>query len=64
MQTTAEFLITRKIAGCVEYFYEREPRKVLAFQEEIEKYKRMLKGLHLNDFVHLRMHWTFMILIG
>lgn len=47
--TVAEFLITQKIAECVEYYYKREPQRVRDMQEKIYVYKRKLKRLHLKD---------------
>lgn len=47
--TVAEFVITQKIAACVEYYYEREPQRVHNMQEKIKEYKRKLKRLHLKD---------------
>lgn len=47
--TVAEFVVTQKIAECVEYYYEREPQRVHDMQEKIKEYKRKLKRLHLKD---------------
>ena len=47
----AEFVITQKIADCVEYFHENNPQKVRDIKESISDYKRKLKRLHLKDIM-------------
>jgi hypothetical protein len=47
----AEFVITQKIADCVEYFHENNPQKVRDMEEKISNYKRKLKRLHLKDIM-------------
>ncbi|UCE40752.1 MAG: 1-acyl-sn-glycerol-3-phosphate acyltransferase [Candidatus Aminicenantes bacterium] len=47
----AEFVITQKIADCVEYFHENNPQKVRDMEEKISDYKRKLKRLHLKDIM-------------
>jgi 1-acyl-sn-glycerol-3-phosphate acyltransferase len=47
----AEFVITQKIADCVEYFHEYNPQKVRDMEEKISNYKRKLKRLHLKDIM-------------
>lgn len=48
-ETVADFLVTQKIADCVEYYYERDLERVRNFQAEINAYKRKLKRLRLRD---------------
>lgn len=47
--TLADFILTQKIAECVEYYNAREPQRVQDLQERIDAYKRKLKRLHLKD---------------
>lgn len=47
--TLAEFFLTQKIADCVEYYYARDPERVLSLRERVEQYKRKLQRLHLRD---------------
>jgi hypothetical protein len=47
----AEFVVTQKIADCVEYFHENDPQKVRDIEEKISTYKRKLKRLHLKDIM-------------
>ncbi len=47
----AEFVITQKIADCVEYFHENNPQKVRDMEEKISEYKRKLTRLHLKDIM-------------
>ena len=47
----AEFVITQKIADCVEYFHEHDPQRVRDMEEKIAAYKRKLKRLHLKDIM-------------
>ncbi|RMF69365.1 MAG: hypothetical protein D6743_01940 [Calditrichaeota bacterium] len=47
--TVAEFVLTQKIADCVEYFYERDRERIRQLHEKITLYKRKLKRLHLKD---------------
>jgi len=44
-----DFIISQKIAECVEYYQEKEPWRVAAMQETIDRYKRKLRRLHLRD---------------
>jgi len=48
-ETVADFLVTQKIADCVEYYYERDLERVRNFQTEVSAYKRKLKRLRLRD---------------
>jgi len=48
-ETVADFLVTQKIADCVEYYYERDLDRVRNFQAEVSAYKRKLKRLRLRD---------------
>ncbi len=48
-ETVADFLVTQKIADCVEYYYEHDLERVRSFQAEISAYKRKLKRLRLRD---------------
>jgi glycerol-3-phosphate O-acyltransferase/dihydroxyacetone phosphate acyltransferase len=47
----AEFVVTQKIADCVEYYHEHDPQKVRDIEEKISAYKRKLKRLHLKDIM-------------
>ncbi len=47
--TLAEFLLTQKIADCVEYYYKHDRDRVLGLLEKIGQYKRKLQKLHLKD---------------
>jgi 1-acyl-sn-glycerol-3-phosphate acyltransferase len=47
----AEFVITQKIADCVEYFHDHDPQRVRDMEEKISAYKRKLKRLHLKDIM-------------
>jgi glycerol-3-phosphate O-acyltransferase/dihydroxyacetone phosphate acyltransferase len=47
----AEFVLTQKIADCVEYFHEHDPQKVRDMEEKISDYKRKLKRLRLKDIM-------------
>ncbi len=47
--TVAEFVLTQKIADCVEYFYARDREKVEVLQDRVNLYKRKLKRLRLKD---------------
>ena len=44
-----EFIITQRIAECVDYYYAREPQRVQEMQDRIEAYKRKLQRLNLRD---------------
>lgn len=44
-----DFVITQRIAECVEYYYQHDPEKVRSLQDKINVYKRKLKKLHLKD---------------
>jgi glycerol-3-phosphate O-acyltransferase/dihydroxyacetone phosphate acyltransferase len=46
-----EFIITQKIADCVEYYHEHDPQKVRDIEEKISGYKRKLKLLHIKDIM-------------
>lgn len=48
-KTVAEFVITQKIADCVEYYHKHDPQRVRDMEEKIYAYKRKLKRLHLKD---------------
>lgn len=47
--TVTDFILTQKIAGCVEYYYEHDPHRVREFQAKLNSYKRKLNRLHLKD---------------
>ncbi|MFQ5709882.1 MAG: lysophospholipid acyltransferase family protein [bacterium] len=47
--TVADFILTKRIAECVEHYYRCEPERVLQLQERIALYKRKLNKLHLKD---------------
>lgn len=47
--TIAKFVISQRIADCVEYYYHHNPEQVASIQEKINLYKRKLKRLHLKD---------------
>ncbi|MFQ5752958.1 MAG: 1-acyl-sn-glycerol-3-phosphate acyltransferase [bacterium] len=47
--TVNDFFLTKKIAECVEYYYEHYPERVRVLQDKINVYKRKLKRLHLKD---------------
>ena len=47
----AEFVITQRIAECVEYFHDHDPQRVRDMEEKISAYKRKLKRLHLKDIM-------------
>lgn len=44
-----EFILTQKIAECVEYYFTNQPERVREMQEKINSYKRKLNRLHLKD---------------
>lgn len=44
-----EFIVTQRIAECVDYYYKRDPERVRQMQERITAYKRKLKRLNLRD---------------
>ncbi len=46
---TTDFILTQKIAECVEYYFMHQPRRVRDMQEKISAYKRKLNRLHLKD---------------
>jgi 1-acyl-sn-glycerol-3-phosphate acyltransferase len=45
----ADFILTQKIAECVEYYSAHQPQRVREMQEKISAYKRKLNRLHLKD---------------
>jgi glycerol-3-phosphate O-acyltransferase/dihydroxyacetone phosphate acyltransferase len=47
----AEFVVTQKIADCVEYYHDHDPQRVRDMEEKISAYKRKLKRLHLKDIM-------------
>ena len=47
----AEFVITQKIADCVEYYHKNDPQRVRDMEEKITNYNRKLKRLHLKDIM-------------
>lgn len=57
-ETVADFILTQKIAECVDYYYEHQPQRVRELQEKIYSYKRKLQRLHLKDAM-LREKMTF-----
>ncbi len=44
-----EFILTQRIAECVDYYYAREPKRVQDMQDRITAYKRKLQRLNLRD---------------
>ncbi|HEX9652244.1 MAG TPA: lysophospholipid acyltransferase family protein [bacterium] len=44
-----EFILTQRIAECVEYYFSHQPERVREMQEKINAYKRKLNRLHLKD---------------
>lgn len=48
-RSVEEFIITQRIADCVEYYFKREPDRVRAMGDRITAYKRKLARLHLRD---------------
>ncbi len=47
--TEADFIVTKQIADCVGYYFQREPQRVRALQARIQAYKRKLSRLRLRD---------------
>ena len=47
--TVEEFVITQKIAECVQYYQDRQPERVAEMRERITDYRRKLDRLHLRD---------------
>ncbi len=47
----ARFVISQRIAECVEYYYRENPGLVREMQDKIGLYKRKLKRLHLKDSI-------------
>lgn len=47
--TVEEFVITQKIAECVQYYQDHQPARVAAMRERISEYRRKLDRLHLRD---------------
>ncbi len=47
--TIEEFVISQKIAECVQYYQAHHPDRVAAMQERITEYRRKLDRLHLRD---------------
>jgi 1-acyl-sn-glycerol-3-phosphate acyltransferase len=48
-ETIAKFVISQRIAECVEYYHRHSPERVANIREKIDLYKRKLKRLHLKD---------------
>jgi 1-acyl-sn-glycerol-3-phosphate acyltransferase len=48
-QATLKYMSTRMIAECIEYYQEKDPKRVAAWQEKLITYKRKLKRLHIKD---------------
>ena len=44
-----EFVISKAIAECVQYYHDHDPERLAAMQEEVQAYMRKLKKLHLRD---------------
>ena len=44
-----EFILTQRIAECVDYYYARDPLRVQQMQDRINTYKRKLQRLNLRD---------------
>ncbi|MGH7495744.1 MAG: 1-acyl-sn-glycerol-3-phosphate acyltransferase [bacterium] len=44
-----EFFLTQKIADCVQYYQERDPGRLHALRDQIEKYQRKVARLRLRD---------------
>lgn len=49
--TIEEFVITQKIAECVQYYQDHQPERVAAMRERITEYRRKLDRLRLRDAV-------------
>jgi hypothetical protein len=49
--TVEEFVITQKIAECVQYYQDHQPERVAAMRERITEYRRKLDRLRLRDAV-------------
>ena len=47
--TVTDFVLTQKIAECVEYYHEREPERVEVLQDSVRAYKRKLRRLRIRD---------------
>ncbi|MDZ7303601.1 MAG: lysophospholipid acyltransferase family protein [candidate division KSB1 bacterium] len=47
--TVEEFIISQKIAECVQYYQDHDPQRVAEMRERVETYKRKLARLHLRD---------------
>lgn len=48
-KTVEDFVLSQKIAECVEYYHERDPRLVQNMREKVDLYKRKLKRCRLKD---------------
>ncbi|MEW5900106.1 MAG: hypothetical protein AB1715_01445, partial [Acidobacteriota bacterium] len=48
-ESVIEFVLSQRIADCVDYYYDRDPKRVRDFQEKISRYERKLRRLHLKD---------------
>jgi glycerol-3-phosphate O-acyltransferase/dihydroxyacetone phosphate acyltransferase len=48
-QSVEDFVLSQKIAECVEYFYERDPRRVRSLQSKVAAYKRKMRRFHMKD---------------
>ncbi len=48
-RSVEEFVLSQKIAECVEYYYRNNPRLVWDMQAKIDRYKRILRRFHLKD---------------
>jgi 1-acyl-sn-glycerol-3-phosphate acyltransferase len=44
-----QFVLTQKIAECINYYYDSDPERILELRERVDHYKRKLKRLHIND---------------
>lgn len=47
--SVTDFIVTQKIAECVEYYYQHNPKRVSELRDSIRVYKRKLQRLQLND---------------
>jgi 1-acyl-sn-glycerol-3-phosphate acyltransferase len=48
-RSVEEFVLSQKIAECVEYYYRHNPPLVWDMQAKIDRYKRILRRFHLKD---------------
>jgi len=49
--TTAEFVLTQKIAECAQYYYRHDASRLLSLRDRVNTYKRKLRRLRLSDMM-------------